>query len=47
MLLFIKKLLCKYFGHNWQKKIESTDVKHYGASTTWVCKRCGDTTKTY
>jgi hypothetical protein len=40
MLLSIKKMLCRIFGHKWQSCVKSLRDNR-GASVTRYCKRCG------
>ena len=37
----IKKLICKWQGHNW-KTVKRDNI--YSTAITYVCKRCGETT---
>lgn len=37
----IKKLICKLQGHDW-KAVKKDNI--YSTATTYVCKRCGETT---
>lgn len=43
MFQFIGKIICHIFGHNWVGHVVSGP--RGGATTTYICSRCGKITK--
>lgn len=41
ILLWIKKLLCKHKGHDWEVYSYSTGYYSYDVEMAGYCKRCG------
>lgn len=39
-----KALLCRIFGHKWERIHSKNTYQGYGIEEKWECKRCGEQT---